>query len=156
MVASNCPRPPERKELANNPTAPRLIMEISRLLRARVRCEESDDIMQQNTARLVLSHLAVCGPVPQLRLVELTRLKPPTVSVLLRRMEEQGYVCRTPDRRDRRVVLVELSDKGKAFDREHLRRISNNDRAALSDFTPEESAQLEQLLLRIRHNLTGE
>lgn len=150
-----CPRPPERKELAGTSLAPRLIIEISRLLRARVRDGESEDVLQQNTARVVLSHLASGGAMPQRRLVELTRLKPPTVSVLLRRMEEQGYVYRTPDRRDRRVVLVELTEKGRAFDRDHLRRISSNDRTALQDFSPEEIVQLEALLARVRRNLTG-
>ena len=149
------PRPPERKELEGTPLAPRLIVEISRLLRARVRDGESDDILQQNTARVVVAHLANSGPLPQLRLVELTHLKPPTVSILLRRMEEQGYVCRTPDRRDRRVVLVELTEKGRTFDRDHLKRISSNDRTALQDFSPEEIAQLEAFLGRIRTNLKG-
>ena len=147
--------PPERKELAKSPLAPRLIMEISRLLRARVRCGESEDVMQQNSARLVLSHLAVQGELPQLRLVELTRLKPPTVSVLLRRMEEAGYVTRKPDHRDHRVVLVSLTQKGLDFDRNHLHRISCNDRTALMDFSQEELATLEALLLRVRDNLTG-
>lgn len=150
-----CPFPPERKELAESPLAPRLIIEIARLLRARVRDGESEDVMQQNTARVVLSHLANSGAMAQLQLVERTHLKPPTVSVLLRRMEEQGYVCRTPDRRDRRAVLVELTEKGRAFDRDHLKRISSNDRVALRDFTPEECATLEALLCRVRHNLTG-
>ena len=150
-----CPFPPERKELAENPLSPRLIMEIARLLRARVRDGESEDVMQQNTARVVLAHLAGSGTMPQLQLVERTHLKPPTVSVLLRRMEEEGYVRRTPDRRDRRAVLVELTEKGRAFDRNHLKRISSNDRVALRDFTPEECATLEALLCRVRHNLTG-
>lgn len=147
---------PEREELRNVPQAPRMIMEISRMLRFRVRSREEGGIMAQNTARLVIAHLAVRDRMNQLELVKLTRLKAPTVSVLLRRLEEEGYVTRTPDENDRRSVLVSLSEKGRVFDKEHLSHISNNDQAAMAGFTPEEEQTLVELLSRIRRNLTEE
>ncbi|MBQ9098682.1 MAG: winged helix DNA-binding protein [Clostridia bacterium] len=148
------PAPPEREELREVPKAPRLIIEISRLLRFRVRQEVNEGVMAQNTARLVLSHLAVQDRVTQLELVRLTRLKAPTVSVLLRRMEAEGYVTRTPDEEDRRAVRVSLTEKGREFDRRHLSRISTNDHAAMAGFTAEEEALLLSLLSRIRDNLS--
>ena len=147
------PLPPEREELQAVPRAPRMIMEISRLLRFRVRREEDGGIMSQNTARLVLGHLAVRGCVNQLELVKLTRLKAPTVSVLLRRMQEEGYVMRVPDPQDGRAVRVSLTDKGREFDRLHLSRISTNDQAAMCGITGEEEEILLRLLTRIRDNL---
>lgn len=146
------PPPPERRERSEAPLSPRLIVEISRLLRARMQSEENG-IMAQSTARLVMSHLACAGTLGQLELVQLTHLKPPTVSVLLRRMEEEGYVSRVPDERDRRAVRVTLTEKGRAFDSAQLRRISTNDHFAVRNLSEQEQRTLESLLLRVRDNL---
>ncbi len=134
------------------PLSPRLVMEISRLLRARMQREDCG-VMAQSTARVVMSHLAVRGSMGQLEIVELTRLKPPTVSTLLHRMEEEGYITRVTDDKDKRAIRVALSDKGKAFDREHLRRLSNNDQQAVKGLSADEQKTLEALLLRMRDNL---
>ena len=147
------PPPPEREELREVPQAPRMIMEISRLLRFRVRQGEEEGVMAQNTARIVLSHLAVRDNLNQLDLVKLTRLKAPTVSVLLRRMEQEGYVRRVPDEQDRRAVRVSLTEKGKEFDRCHLSRISTNDQTAMRGIDGEDQEALMRLLSRIRDNL---
>ncbi|MBQ8717628.1 MAG: MarR family transcriptional regulator [Clostridia bacterium] len=147
------PPPPEREELREVPLAPRMIMEISRLLRFRVRQGEEEGVMAQNTARIVLAHLAVKDDLNQLDLVKLTRLKAPTVSVLLRRMEQEGYVKRVPDEQDRRAVRVSLTEKGKEFDRRHLSRISTNDQTAMRGIDGEDQEMLVRLLSRIRDNL---
>ncbi len=146
------PAPPDRPERRDAPLGPRLIVEISRLLRARMAREESG-IMAQSTARLVMSHLALNGSMGQLELVKLTHLKPPTISVLLRHMEQEGYVTRIPDAADRRAVRVALTEKGKKFDREHLQRLSTNDHLAMQGFSEQEYRTLEALLLRVRDNL---
>ncbi|MBQ9802998.1 MAG: MarR family transcriptional regulator [Clostridia bacterium] len=147
-------RMPEREELRGMPQAPRLLMDISRLLRYRVRSgEELQGVMAQHGARLLLAHLAVMGEASQLSLAERTHFSTPTVSILLRKMETEGYVVRVPDKNDRRVMLVSLSDKGREFDREHLGRILENDRCATAGFTPEEEATLLALLTRMYDNL---
>ena len=143
---------PPRAELRDIPLSPRLVMEISRLLRARMQREDCG-VMAQSTARLVMSHLAVNESLGQLEIVELTRLKPPTVSTLLRRMEQEGYITRVTDAKDKRAIRVALSEKGREFDREHLRRLSTNDHQAVAGLSAEEQKTLETLLLRIRDNL---
>lgn len=152
-VFDTLPRPPIRKERLDAPLSPRLIVEISRLLRARMQREEHG-IMAQSTARLVMAHLANEGTLGQLDLVHLTHLKPPSVSVILRRMEEEGYITRIPDEKDRRAVRVALTQKGWEFDHAHLRRLSTNDHLAMQGLSAEEQATLESLLLRVRDNLT--
>lgn len=145
------PHPP-REELRDIPLSPRLVMEISRLLRARMQREDCG-VMAQSTARLVMSHLAVNGTLGQLDIVKLTRLKPPTVSTLLHRMEKEGFITRVTDEHDHRAIRVALSEKGRQFDREQLRRLSTNDHQAVKGFSAEEEATLERLLLRMRENL---
>ena len=146
------PPPPKREELREAPEAPRMIIEIARMLRFRV-LEGEEGVLAQNTARLVMAHLAARDGVNQLELVRLTRLKASTVSVLLKRMEAQGYISRVPSETDRRAVRVWLTERGKAFDRERLSRISNNDQLAMRGISAEEEAVLNDLLRRIRDNL---
>ncbi len=146
------PPPPPREELRDIPLSPRLVMEISRLLRARMQREDCG-VMAQSTARLVMSHLAVNGSMGQLEIVALTRLKPPTVSTLLRRMEAEGYVTRVADEKDKRAIRVALSEKGREFDRENLRRLSTNDHLAVKGLSADEQKTLDALLLRMRDNL---
>lgn len=145
---------PEREELRGLPQAPRLLMDISRLLRYRVRSGEAgDDVMSGHAARILVAHLAVLGEASQLMLAEKTHFSTPTVSVLLRKMEGAGYVRRTPDKNDRRVMMVSLTEKGKQFDREHLNRILESDRRATKGFSAEEEATLVALLSRMYDNL---
>ena len=148
------PPPPEREELRDLPQAPRLLMNISRLLRYRVRfAEQREGVMDQQAARLLLAHLAVLGEASQLTLAEKTHFSTPKVSILLRKMENEGYVLRVPSEHDRRVMLVSLTEKGRAFDRQHVGHIMENDRRAMAGFTPEEEATLVALLSRMYDNL---
>ena len=150
---SHLPPHPPREELRDIPLSPRLVMEVSRLLRARMQREDCG-VMAQSTARLVMSHLAVNGTLGQLEIVRLTHLKAPTVSTLLRRMEAEGYIIRVADETDRRAIRVTLSQKGLDFDRDQLRRLSTNDHQAVKGLCADEQKTLESLLLRMRDNLT--
>ena len=54
--------------------------------------------------------------------IELSRragLKPPTVSVALKHLEDEGYVVRVTDEDDKRAARVYLSDKGHALEKEN-------------------------------------
>ena len=147
---------PERAELHHLSRAPRLVLDISRQLRNRARRGDPDGVMAQHAARVLMSHLAVCGETNQLLLAQKTHFSTPTVSVLLRRMEAEGYVSRTESKQDRRVMLVSLTEKGIAFDREHLSRICENDRLAMQGFSEEEKNTLCLFLDRMYENLRGE
>jgi DNA-binding MarR family transcriptional regulator len=54
------------------------------------------------------------GPMPMTRVAELIGSGLPTATGLINRMEERGLVRRDHDTRDRRVVLVSLTDRGAA------------------------------------------
>ena len=68
-------------------------------------------------------------------------------------MENEGYITRVADVKDKRAIRVALSEKGREFDREHLRRLSTNDHQAVVGLSAEEQKTLETLLLRMRDNL---
>lgn len=153
MKKKICPAPPpQRAELSDTPV--KLCNEISRLFRTHMRENDPQDgVMSQQGAHLVLSNLASCDGINQLELVNATHLRPPTVSVILRRMEEEGLVTRMTDPDDKRSIRVFLTDKGKKLDKKNISRIKELDATALSGLSPEEISSLMSLLPKIRDNL---
>lgn len=70
----------------------------------------------------------------------------------LTHLEEAGFLTRTPDPDDRRMLLLHPTDKAKEI-LPFLREISRDWKNALTDgFTPEETAQFESLLTRVLEN----
>ena len=144
--------PPARVELSDNPV--KLCNEISRLFRARMRSVSvSDGVMTQPGAHLVLAFLAAGDGTTQLELVRSTHLKAPTVSLILKKMEEEGIVRRQSDENDARAVRVFLTEHGKDIDREHIKLIKALDAEALDGISEKEAAALMPLLIKIRNNL---
>lgn len=144
--------PPPRKELSDTPI--KFCNEISRLFRAKMRQnDDSEGVMSQPGAHLVLSRLAVCDGITQLELVRATHLRPPTVSVILQKMEAEGLVERKCDEHDRRAVRVTLTEAGRALDRKNIETIHRIDEVALRDLDENEIAILMKLLPKIRNNL---
>ncbi len=134
-------------------TPPLLIGRIMRAHRCRLRESESDPIMTQNSSRALLFCLSHEEGLTQLELSKRAGLKPPTVSVALRHLEEEGYVVRQTDSDDKRAARVYLSEKGHALERENFERFQRIDSQMMRGFTPEETETLRKMLLRIKENL---
>ena len=67
---------------------------------------------------LVMFVIDKAGPIPMTRIAELIGSGLPTATGLVNRMVERGLVRREHDTRDRRVVLVSLTEEGAAEVRE--------------------------------------
>jgi len=67
---------------------------------------------------LVMFVIDKAGPIPMTRVAELIGSGLPTATGLVNRMVERGLVRREHDTRDRRVVLVSLTEEGAAEVRE--------------------------------------
>ena len=143
--------PPARKELEENPV--KLCHDITRLSRAKARETNIDGVMSQPGARLLLSFLAVNDGITQRTLVDKSHLKPPTVSVILRKMELEGMVelCKNPD--DKRETRVYLTDYGREVDMKGIAKIKETDALALEGLSREECDTLMSLLEKMRKNL---
>ena len=149
------PPPVFRKELRTNPV--KLCHEISRLFHAHMREDgEMDGVLTQPGARAILSMLAVSDGLSQLELVRGTHLRPATVSVILRKMEEEGMVLRQSDTQDKRILRVYLTDLGREKDASTILRIQKNDALALRGISEEEELLLMSLLSKMRDNLLSE
>ena len=139
-----------------SPTPPMLVCEIERLFHARMRAFETDSLFSQDSVRLILRELGHADGCSQLELVQKTHLKAPTVSVTLKKLEEEGLVLRRQDEMDNRVTRVFLSPKGlehHAMVHERLRAV---DRILMQGFDEAEAAQLLQFLERMRNNILPE
>ena len=146
--------PPRRCELGSNPV--KLCHEISRLTGARVRGANIEGVMSQHGARLVLSALAMSDGASQREIVEMTHLRPPTVSVILRKMQDEEIVELFKNPEDKRELRARLTQKGREIDRNGLEKIRQTDALALEGLSEDEQATLMTLLGKIRENLLSE
>lgn len=149
------PPPIPRAELSDNPV--KLCNEIARIFRTKMR-ENADHegVMSQPGARLVLSLLAISDGISQGELALRTHLRPPTVSVILKRMTDEGMVEIRPSDTDMRVKYVFLTEYGLKIDRENIAKIKQTDAKGLKGITDKEQETLMELLGRIRDNLLEE
>ena len=99
--------------------------------------------------RLIVFFLAHNEGITQLDLVKYTRLKAPTISLTLQKMELEGLVERRTSEDDARKTLVYLTKKGYEYDQKMIDMIKNEERKILPALTEEENAQLEELLQKL-------
>ncbi len=142
-----------RKKCGHAVTPPMLVNEIARLFHARMRDVELKGVMSQDSARLIMRELARQDGVSQLYLTRTTHLKAPTVSVTLRKMEEEGLVLREADPNDQRAVRVLLTEYGKEHNRRVFARLRELDATLMEGFDETETETLMGLLLRMRENI---
>lgn len=136
-------------------TVPRLMRDITRLARARMRsCDHS--IMARESTRLIIISLSHGEGVTQLDLVKKTHLRPPTVSVELKKLEEDGYIRREQDPDDMRALRVYFTEKGRQLDRESFGHAVETDAIIMNGITAEEAETLEKLLTKMRENILQE
>ena len=145
--------PPVMRRRCPKPTPPMLVNEISRLFGARMRMHDLEGVMSQDSARLIMRALIHGDGCSQLELVRQTHLKAPTVSVTLRRMEEEGLVERRQNENDLRAVCVYLTEKGKAHNREIKAHLVEIDNELMRGFDEKEIEMLRQMLERMRDNI---
>lgn len=81
------------------------------------------------------------------------RLSHPTVSGLLSRLEQKGFLQLRTDPEDRRCKRIYLLEKGKACQTQIHQRIHQHEAQLVQGFTPEEQAQFASLLQRAIENL---
>src|SRR5687768_12318497 len=90
----------------------RLRMAIARTAR-RMRQEAGDDLSPSMTA--ALATIERHGPLAPSRLADLERIKRPTATRVLRRLEEEGLIERTADPSDGRGAVVSITRQGAAL-----------------------------------------
>lgn len=102
----------------------------------------------------LLVQLKRSGPMPQARLAELLEIEPISVSRMADRMQDAGWITRYADQTDRRVKILDLSDKTRAAFAD-LRCIADDIYSdAFRGVTPEAFATTKDTLHRLIANLS--
>lgn len=90
------------------------------------------------------------GPCSQNHLGRLTAMDAATIKGVISRLRERGFAGTTPDRNDRRRLLVALSEAGEAVIARALPRAREITERTLSPLTPAERKTLLALLKKLR------
>jgi len=129
-----------------------LINEISKLFHNKMR-EKSEELGFKNGYRQILMLLAHGDDITQLDIAEATHLKAPTVSVTLKKMEEDGLILRQTDLMDSRKTRVYLTEEGRKLDQKHRKNIIEFEEIMFSGIEKEDEDRLLQYLKKIRDNI---
>ena len=100
-------------------------------------------------AYAVLATLRVCGGPCEMSPGELTRtvlLSSGGISNLLARLENDGYIVRINSKKDRREVIVRLTEAGKALVDPAMEAHARAERELIQTFSNEDAGQLGDLL----------
>ncbi|MFD3508479.1 MarR family winged helix-turn-helix transcriptional regulator [Nocardia sp. NPDC058666] len=77
------------------------------------------------------------------------------MTTLLNRLEQAGYIIRSREHTDRRVVTLRCSENAARQADEFFRPINAAQDAILADYTPAQLAQFQTLLGRLRSSMDG-
>lgn len=102
----------------------------------------------------VMAYITHCSQPPCPRDVEEKfHLSHATVSGILSRLEKKGFLAFQPDEKDRRCKRIYVLEKGRSCHDVMHQTILNIEGQLVQDFSPEEQAQFQALLLRAIANM---
>lgn len=104
----------------------------------------------------VLLELTETDGITQSELVERLEVTPATLTNLLNRMEESGFILRQRDPADTRVSRVYLSEKGLSTAEQFSQLAETVDGITFAGFSPEELETLTGFLERVHANLVSQ
>lgn len=99
----------------------------------------------------ILMTLEECGPMRMTALASHQRVRTPTVTVAIRRLEKLGLVERSHDPTDLRAVVVAITPHGHAMRRNALAIRHEQLEAMLTTLSPQDRARLKEALSPLEH-----
>jgi len=103
----------------------------------------------------VLIVLVSAGRMTLLRVAELTGMSRAAVSALLKRLEAEGMVTRTPAENDGRSILIEATPRGTSMMTEVYRDYNARESIWYSKLDPAEAEVIKSALSRLASSLSG-
>ena len=113
-----------------------------------------DQIEMHRAQATGLCKLFIQDGMTQSEIAQQLSVQGATVTDMLQRMEEAGFVTRRRDAEDNRLVRVYLTDLGREKERSIMDQFMNMEAAIFAGFDESERAALRQLLNRVLHNIT--
>ena len=102
---------------------------------------------------MLLNYLAENNGSIQKDIAKNCNIEAATVTSILSIMEKVGFVERRPNKDDRRIINVYLTEKGRRVQVNSQKVISQIERDCFSDFNEEEMKQLKNFFERMYNNL---
>lgn len=99
----------------------------------------------------ILKILSVSGPMTQKQLQEKLEIQAGSMSEIAAKLEGKGLITRTRDEEDKRRILLEITEEGRA-DVDRFTRRRKQEREMFNVLTGEEQRQLGALLDRLLEN----
>jgi DNA-binding MarR family transcriptional regulator len=137
----------------SEPQATELAGELQRVLSRLFSVLRRGDTSRVATGDLTLAQLSILltlldqGPIRMTELAAHERVRTPTTTVAIRRLEKLGLVKRSRDPSDLRAVLVDITPRGLAVHRESLATRRAQLAALLSKLSPEDLETLTKALV---------
>lgn len=103
---------------------------------------------------LLLMRLWETGPQRQSELIKMLDLDASTVTRMVQRLEQNGFVTRCSDPRDRRAVLVATTEAGEALRPEVAAMWQELEDRTLAGVSEEDRDHVARLLAAVERNLT--
>jgi DNA-binding MarR family transcriptional regulator len=117
------------------------VMRLTRRL-ASARSDDSLGLSRLSALSTVLRH----GPLCPTALAELERVQPPSITRVIVALEARGLVTRHPHPSDRRQTIISITDLGRSIVENDRQRRAAWLSLQLDQLTPEERAQLAEVL----------
>jgi MarR family transcriptional regulator, organic hydroperoxide resistance regulator len=101
----------------------------------------------------LLARLWLGDGITQMQLCEHLKCEPPTVTNMVKSLEQNGFIYRKRDELDARVMRIYLTDKGKELEKPVDFKWKEQQEKLLHSISPEERLILRELMKRMERNL---
>jgi MarR family transcriptional regulator, organic hydroperoxide resistance regulator len=101
----------------------------------------------------LLARLWLGDGVTQMQLCEHLKCEPPTVTNMVKSLEQNGFIYRKRDELDARIMRIYLTDKGKELEKPVDFKWKQQQEKLLHSILPEERLILRELMKRMERNL---
>lgn len=91
--------------------------------------------------------------VTQMQLCEHLKCEPPTVTNMVKSLEQNGFIYRTRDEQDARVMRIFLTEKGKGLEKPVDFKWKQQQEKLLHSISPEDLLLLRKLMKQMEKNL---
>lgn len=93
--------------------------------------------------------------LPQKKLAEKLGVKPPSITVMLKKMEAEGYIIKKQDEKDQRITRIFITPEGEEIADQTKEMLDILGKEAFAGIKEEELMLLRRLLLQMKDNLSN-
>lgn len=101
----------------------------------------------------ILFHLNETDGMSQKALADKMGVKPPSITVALRKLEGKNYITKKPDEKDQRITRIYITDSGREEAKKTKKVMLQVDEEIFANITHEEKMLLRRLLMQMKENL---